>query len=258
MVLPLVACTADTPLPLAGERCSGACDDELVCVDGLCRLRPETPLPVPPPGPPMATFDVSSVPDADTLDDTLDDSLPDPEASPLLERLVVGAFDETRPADTRLALAVGQAVATEVSIPSASRPELVRVTVFRPDTTGCGIFRSLLWVPRDVAPGGDLTFDIFPSSIGEARMVEVRDATPNTVELALPDFVSIPPTATRVRFGARFEGPCTTSASPPFVLVDTSADLSDTFIWSEAWVPGADLSLPGRFAIELQLLVDPP
>jgi hypothetical protein len=263
MLASLSACTEDLRQPVAGERCGdkdAACADGLVCVDGLCRVRPETPAPPTPPTPPVATFDIVAAPDLPAPTDTRQDDVPfETDTGPIVERLRLGAFDATAPADTRLALAIGQAAAAEIFVPINSRPELLRVTAWRPDTASCGLFRPLLWAPRALLPDGSATFGVFPDVIGLALPVEVRADTPTTIELPFPAELAPADGLGRApyRVGARFEGPCTTSASTPFVLLDTSGDVADTFVWSEAWVPGADLGLPGRFALELQVVLTP-
>lgn len=244
IVCALFACDTQTPAPEAGSRCEApprVCAADLVCVDGLCRVRPPAPSPLAPPESPLATFDVVTTDVTDAANDTQPDTQP-------VERIVLGDLDENAIADTRLSLSIGQAAVTQLVVPFDARPELVRLVVFR-HGPGCGLFRPLLWMPRDPDKA---TFAVFPDVIGTALPLDTRDDAPAVVELPLPALDALVGPAT-YRVGVRYEGPCTMSTSPPFIALDTSGDTTQTFVWADTWIPGADLSLPGRWAMALQV-----
>lgn len=263
VALSLSACGEDTRTPGLGARCQpelvSACADDLVCVDGLCRDRFAPPAPVTPPLAPSATFEVVAPDTADTAD-TIDpeatlDTGPSPDTD-AVERVTITSYDPELEADTRLALAVGQAAVMEVFIPIESRPAVLFVNAFRPDGPACGLFRPLVWLPR-ARPDGMTEFVTLPDIIGLARPISTVVGSPTFTALPLPE---APDDALLARaphrVGARYEGPCTANTTAPFLLLDTSADTSRTWVWADAWIPGADLALPGRWAFALQLRVN--
>lgn len=260
------AACADGEAPAAlGDRCRAsapsACAPGLVCLDGLCRERPDAASPDELPLPPLATFDIVETalePDSeppDTAPAEVHDTRPD------VERLVLGAFDAAHPSELRLSLVVGQAAVREVLVPINSRPELARVTLWRPGAEpSCGRYRPVLWAPRALLPEGGATFGVFPDLVGEPLALRLADGAATPFELPFP---SAPPPAGELgrapyRVGVRYEGPCPDTAATPHVLIDTAGPVPDTFVWSETFVPAAELSLPGRFAVALQIAIDIP
>lgn len=264
---PLMACEETRPLPGPGDRCSStlasACADELVCVDGLCRPLAPQPTPETPAPGPIATFDTSDTRDPSDPPDSAEgpDSTPDSDTGPAIERVTLTTWDPENPAGTRLALAVGQAAAVGVFVPIESRPEQVLVVAWRPDGPACGLFRPLIWLPR--ASTGDPTaidFAVMPDLIGVARPVTTAVGSPTFAALPFPearlDAPAEPLTRAPHRIGVRYEGPCTGSDVAPYIQLDASSDTLDTWVWADAWIPGGDLDLPGRWAFALQLRVE--
>lgn len=261
-------CEDSSTVPGTGERCAhgsvpSACAEGLVCVDGLCRQRTQGPLPETPPPGPIATFDVSDTAFAADVPDSLEpsDSSAETDTGPLIERVTLTTWDPANPADTRLALGIGQAAAVDVFIPIESHPEQLFVVAWRPDGPACGLFRALIWLPRH--PPEDPTvvdFAVMPDLIGAARPVATTVGSPAFAALPLPEAPLDTPTEPLARaphrVGVRYEGPCTGSDVPPFIQLDSSGDLLGTWVWSDAWIPGADLGLPGRWAFALQLRVE--
>lgn len=255
------ACGDDVSGAGLGFTCAASpappCQPELVCLDTVCRLRPDAELPDPVGLPPSATFDIV-VPDPPDVPDLVQDTpTPEPDLPPP-ERLFIGDFDDSVPSDTRLGLAVGQAAAREVLVPTIATLELVRVFAWNPGPTeACGRFRATLWPPRAVFPEGGATFAITPDFLGPEERVIVAPSARVTVDLP---FSPLPPLAGRAphRFGARYEGPCEDATSAPFVLVDASGDPTDSYVWAETWVPGDVLELTGRWGLQLGIRVDAP
>lgn len=258
------ACEESPPLPGPGERCApslpSACADGLACVDGLCRPLAPQPTPERPTPGPIATFDVVSP--ADTPDASEPpDSTSETDTGPIVERVTLTTWDPDDPAETRLALAAGQAAAVGVFVPIESRPEQLLVVAWRPDAPACGLFRPLIWLPR--TPPGDPTgvdFPVMPDLIGVARPIPTAVGSPAFAALPLPEALEdgTPARLMRAphRIGVRYEGPCTANDVAPYLQLDASGDTLDTWVWSDGWIPGADLGLPGRWAFALQLRVD--
>lgn len=265
--LHLSGCEESSTIPGVGERCApslpSACADGLVCVDGLCKARSQGPSPETPPPGPIATFDVSdTVLPSDTHDTTeTTDSSAAPDTTPIIERVTVTTWDPANPAETRLALGMGQAAVVEVFIPIESRPEQLSVVAWRPDGPACGLFRALIWLPRtSPRDPSAVDFAVMPDLIGTARPVATAVGSPAFTALplpeALPDTAPEPLARAPHRIGVRYEGPCTGSDVAPYIQLDASGDTLGTWVWSDAWIPGADLGLPGRWAFALQLRVD--
>jgi hypothetical protein len=262
-----VACEEDPALPGPGERCTtslaSACADELVCVDGLCRPRAQNPTPEVPGPDALATFDIDSPEDTPDSTDTTDspDTSSDTDTGPIIERVTLTTWDPENPATTRLALGIGQAAAVGVFVPLDSRPEQLLVVAWRPDAPACGLFRPLVWLPRPSADDPTVVdFPVMPDLIGVARPIETAVGSQAFAALPLPETLE-DGTAAKLaraphRIGVRYEGPCTPNDVAPYLQLDASGDTRDTWVWSDAWIPGADLGLPGRWAFALQLRVE--
>ncbi len=258
----LLAACSDTPTGAGpGFTCAAApappCEPDLVCLDNVCRARPDAQSPAAIPLPPSASFDIV-LPDPPDIPDIVEDTSPPEPDLPPPERLLIGDFDDTQPSDTRLGLAPGQAAAREVLVPAIATLELVRLRAWNPGPTpACGRFRATLWPPRAVFPEGGATFAITPDFIGPEQLVVA--AASELVSIELP-FAPLPPIAGRApyRFGALYEGPCEGATTTPFVLLDASGDATTSFVWAETWVPGDALELPGRWGLQLGIRVDAP
>ena len=247
LVLVLAACS--TPMETRGEGAACdptlVCDAPLVCVDGACAARPDAYIVPDAELPPQVIVDIVDVvtPEVEDTerDVVVDSDAPDEVGSEL--RVLLGPHDAlVDPSDTRLGLAGGQAAAREVVVPGPAEVIGVEAVVSAPEGTSgaCALYDVALWVD-DPLTG----FPVAPTFRSTAFHVS---ASTEPVRLDLAERVMVP--AGRLRFGLVYGGPCEQSF-PPWLALDASGDASDTFVWANVWIPGASLSLDGRWGLSL-------
>lgn len=234
-----------------------ACVEGLLCIDGLCAVRPwppdaaqaqdtVTPIDLGVPAPDTAVADALA--DADAADDVADagdggEAETDSGAS---TRVIVG--DHTgadAPSDDAVTLQVDQAAVAELVSPAAGTlATLEIIAVEPPGGPSCGVFHVLYWAPDEAGK-----FAVEPSWYGPALALVGSDATQ---ELLVVDGPAVAVGAFRV--GLVFTGVCPTTPRQPRVVIDDSGIVTGTFIWarvgaSATFISGTTLGLAGRWAM---------
>lgn len=267
-----------------GAMCSAveACAGALLCVDGVCRVRAESPdaaagsdasapaipdglwddveapdLPLADAGAPDGQGDLEN-PDTDGPADTSTDGSSDGEVGdvgPVGDAIVlVFGEDEAdlHPGGGGLSLEVGQGWVTELTVPYAGRivgMQALLLNAFGPGS--CARFAPAIWLPN--AEG---QFDDAPTWQGENGLALVGGAKPAIFFLS----EKVPSKAGRIRLGLVLRGPCESEGPLPLLASDDSGDLSRTWLWApdalgSPWIDGELLGIEGRWGLSVLIEV---
>lgn len=221
------------------------CEPGLVCRDGRCLERADATIEDAGP-PPLIRFDV-----ADSSLEALDapesaDSAPVAGDAVMEEVLFLGDHDALDdPSETRLTLGLGQAAMREVVVPDGPYRQPLVLEVLATsvaDLHACGRFAIELWVP-DPASGTLAATPTWRSNELELYAAEV----PQLLAMTGAPVVAPGP----VRIGLSAVGSCEGATLPPWIVLDASGVVSDSFVWAGGWIAGVSLGLPGRWAVRL-------
>ncbi|MCB9730473.1 MAG: hypothetical protein H6746_18530 [Deltaproteobacteria bacterium] len=265
-----------------GESCAPQlpCAGDLLCVDGLCRVRapgpdaratPDSPPPLPdglwddlpdvaaPDQDVDEPLDAADADAAETIgppEDAVDAEVDDTDAGPTGDAIVlVFSEDEAgmNPADTSLTLDDGQGWVTELTVPFSGQivgMQALLVNAFGPDS--CARFWPAVWLPQPDGAFADTPTWQSPQSIALV-------GGPKPIVFFLAE--SVPSSAGRIRIGLIREGICEIGApTMPVLRSDDSGDLSRTWLWvpdaaGSPWIDGEDLGIEGRWGLAVLIEV---